>query len=131
MGVGMGEGECAGEATRGLCTCGFRFPWTAGEAGVGAGDAASEPNLMPEGGPVVGGVCLMWTEDLRACSPGPAPLPLGPPPTMAGMVGIAGLMELPFTGDADELLPCCAFCGPPTATGGAPLDAMTGLVAFA
>jgi hypothetical protein len=86
-----------------------------------------DPNLIPEGGPVVGGVCLMWTEDLRAWSPETAPLPLGPPPTMAGMVGIAGLMfALPFTGDTEELFPCCVLCGPPTATGGAAEDAIVG-----
>jgi hypothetical protein len=47
------------------------------------------------------------------------------------MVGIAGLMEvLPFTGDTEELFPCCALCGPPTATGGAPLDAIVGEEVF-
>tara|TARA_R110002003_G_scaffold39_8_gene2470 strand:+ start:20378 stop:20536 length:159 start_codon:yes stop_codon:yes gene_type:complete len=47
------------------------------------------------------------------------------------MVGIAGLMEvLPFTGDTEELVPCCALCGPPTATGGAPLDAIVGEEVF-
>jgi hypothetical protein len=123
MGVGMGEGECAGEATRGFCAWMFKLPWTTGEACAGAGEPASDPNLMPEGGPVVGGVCLMCTEDLRLWSP----LPLGPPLTMAGMVGMAGLMEvLPFTGDTEELFPCCALGGPPTATGGAPLDAIVG-----
>lgn len=97
----------------------FRLPW-AGDACAGAGDPASEPNLIPEGGPVVGGVCLIWTDDLRLWSPAP----LGPPLTMAGMVGMAGLMALPpFTGDTEELLPCWA---PPTATGGAPLDAIVG-----
>jgi hypothetical protein len=81
---------------------------------------------MPEGGPevtLVGGVCLICTEGLRLWSP----LPLEPPLTMAGMAGIAGLMELlPFTGDTEELFPCCAPCEPPTATGGAPLDAIVG-----
>jgi hypothetical protein len=123
MGVGIGEGECAGEATRGFCAWMFKLPWTTGDACAGAGEPASDPNLIPEGGPVVGGVCLIWTEDLRLWSP----LPLGPPLTIAGMVGIAGLMEvLPFTGDTDVLFPCCAFGGPPTATGGAPLDAIVG-----
>jgi hypothetical protein len=115
----MGEGEWAGEATRGFCAI-FKLPCTTGDACAGAGEPASDPNLMPEGGPVVGGVCLMCTDDLRLWSP----LPLGPPLTMAGMVGMAGLIELlPFTGDTEELLPCC---GPPTATGGTPLDAIVG-----
>jgi hypothetical protein len=105
----------------------FKLPWTAGDACAGAGEPASDPNLMPEGGPVVGGVCLMCTEDLRAWSP----LPLGPPPTIAGIAGMTGLMEvLPFTGDTDELFPCCALGGPPTATGGAPLDAIVGEEVF-
>jgi hypothetical protein len=121
VGVGIGEGECAGDATRGFCAWMFKLP-CAGEACAGAGELPMEPNLMPAGGmPVVGGVCLMCTEDLRLWSP----LPLGPP-TMAGMAGMAGLMAvLPFTGDTEELFPCCAP-GPPTATGGAPLDAMVG-----
>ena len=55
---------------------------------------------MLEGAPEVGGVCLMWTEDLRLWSP------LGPPLTMVGMAGTAGVMPLPFTGDAELLLPC-------------------------
>jgi hypothetical protein len=105
--VGMGEGECAGDAMRGLGAWGFKFPWVAGEACAGAGEPASEPNLIPDGGPVVGGVCLIWTEDLRACSPAAALLPLGPPLTMVGMVGTAGLMALPFTGETEELFPCC------------------------
>ena len=110
MGVGMGEGEWAGEATRGFWAWGFRvLPWATGEACAGAGEVAREPNLMPEGGPVVGGVCLIWTEDLRLWSP-------LAPPTMAGMAGTAGVMGPPFTG---ELLPW------PTA-GGAPLDAIVG-----
>lgn len=120
MGVGMGDGEWAGEATRGFWAWGFRLlPWATGEACAGAGEPASEPNLMPEGGPVVGGVCLMWTEDLRLWSP------LGPPLTMVGMAGTAGVMLLPFTGETDELLPCWALCGAPTAAG-APLDAIVG-----
>jgi hypothetical protein len=127
----MGEGEWAGEATRGFCVCaGFRFPWTTGEAWAGAGEPASDPNLMPEGGPpavATGGVCLIWTDDLRSWA-----LPLGPPLTMAGMTGIAGLRApLPFTGDTDELLPCWALWGPPTATGGGALDTIVGLVALA
>lgn len=126
MGVGMGEGECAGEATRGFWTWGFRVPWTTGEACAGAGEAASEPNLMPEGGPAVGGVCLMWTDDLRLWSPA---LPLGAPPTMVGMVGTAGLMPVPFTGETDDVLPWCADGGPPT-TGGVPLLAMIGSEIF-
>ena len=135
MGAGMGEGECAGEATRGFCACGFRLPCTTGEACAGAGDPASEPNLMPEGGPpalaVAGGVCLIWTEDLRLCS-WTLPLPLGPPLTMVGIAGIAGLMALlPFTGDTEELLPWYAPCDPPTATGGAALDTIVGFVALA
>ena len=123
MGVGIGEGDWAGEVTRGFGAWGFKLlPWTAGEACAGAGETASEPNLMPEGMTVVGGVCLMCTDDLRLWSP------LGPPPTMAGMTaGTAGLMApLPFTGDTEALFPCCAFSGPPTATGGAPLDAIVG-----
>jgi len=125
MGVGIGEGECAGEAMRGFCAWMPRLPCTAGEAWAGAGELVIDPNLMPEGGPVVGGVCLMCTEDLRLWSP------LGPPLTMAGMVGMAGLMEvLPFTGDTEELFPCCALCGPPTAAGGAPLDAIVGEEVF-
>jgi hypothetical protein len=129
MGVGMGEGEWAGEATRGFWGWGFRLePWTTGEACAGAGEAAREPNLMPEGGPVVGGVCLMWTEDLRVWSP------LGPPLTMVGMAGMAGtagragtagVMAAPFSGETDDVLPCCADCGAPTAAG-APLDAIVG-----
>ena len=98
----MGEGECAGEATRGFWAWGFRLlPWATGMAGAGAGEPASEPNLMLEGAPDVGGVCLMWTEDLRLWSP------LGPPLTMVGMAGTAGVMPLPlpFTGDAELLLP--------------------------
>ena len=62
---------------------------------------------------------MMWTEDLRLWSP------LGPPLTIVGMVGTAGVMLPPFTGEADELLPCCALCGAPTAAG-APLDAIVG-----
>lgn len=51
---------------------------------------------------------------------------------MVGMAGMAGLMALlPFTGETDELLPCCAFCGAPTATGGVALDTIAGLVALA
>jgi hypothetical protein len=103
----------------------FKLPCTTGEACAGAGEPASEPNLIPAGGPpaVVGGVCLICTEGLRLWSP----LPLGPPLTMAGMVGMAGLIELlPFTGETEELFPCCAVCEPPTATGGAPLDAIVG-----
>lgn len=123
MGVGMGEGEWAGEATRGFWAWGFRLlPWATGTAGAGAGEPASEPNLMLEGAAEVGGVCLMWTEDLRLWSP------LGPPLTMVGMAGTAGVMGaavlallLPFTGEAEALLPCCA----PTAAG-APLDAIVG-----
>lgn len=65
MGVGMGEGEWAGEAMRGFEAWGLRAPWRAGVAWTGAGEAASEPNLMPEGGPAVGGVCFMCTDDLR------------------------------------------------------------------
>lgn len=123
MGVGMGEGEFAGELMRGLGDWMLRLPCAAGEAWAGMGEAFTAPNLMFEGGPVVGGVCLMCTDDLRLWSP----LPLAAPPTMAGMLGMAGLMEvLPFTGDTDELFPCCALCGPPTATGGAALDAMVG-----
>lgn len=122
MGVGMGEGECAGEATRGFCAWMFRLPCATGAACAGAGEPPSEPNLMLADMPVVGGVCLMCTEDLRLWSP----LPLGPPLTIAGMAGMAGLMAvLPFTGDTEELFPCCAP-GPPTATGGAPLDAIVG-----
>lgn len=68
----------------------------------------------------------MWTEDLRLWS---LPEPLGPPPTMAGIVGIAGLMLPPFTGETDELFPCCADCGAPT-TGGVPLLAMIGSEIF-
>ena len=77
------------------------LPWATGMAGAGAGEPASEPNLMLEGAPDVGGVCLMWTEDLRLWSP------LGPPLTMVGMAGTAGVMPLPlpFTGDAELLLP--------------------------
>lgn len=41
---------------------------------------------------------------------------------MAGMEGTAGVMPLPFTGEAELLLPCC---GAPTAAG-APLDAIVG-----
>ena len=41
---------------------------------------------------------------------------------MVGIVGTAGVMLLPFTGDTELLLPCC---GAPTA-GGAPLDAIVG-----
>jgi hypothetical protein len=44
---------------------------------------------------------------------------------MVGMVGTAGVMLLPFTGETELLLPCCALCGAPTA-GGAPLDAIVG-----
>jgi hypothetical protein len=66
---------------------------------------------------------LMVTEDLRLWSPW-----AGVPLTMVGaMVGTAGWMGfLPFTGEMDELLPWWAFCGPPTATGGAALDAIGG-----
>ena len=66
---------------------------------------------------------LMVTDDLRLCSPCE-----GVPLTMVGaMAGTAGWMGfLPFTGEIDELLPWCAFCGPPTATGGAALDAIGG-----
>jgi len=48
--------------------------------------------------------------------------------TMVGpMAGTAGLMgALPFTGETEARLPCCAFAGPPTATGGAALDAIGG-----
>lgn len=80
--------------------------------------------MICEGGPetLAGGPCLMCTEDLRLWSP----WPLGLPPTMAGMDGMAGLMAaLPFTGDTEELFPCWALCGPPTAEG-APLDAIVG-----
>jgi hypothetical protein len=105
----MGDGECAGEATRGFWAWGFRFPCTTGEAWAGAGEVASEPNLIPEGGPpavATGGVCLIWTDDLRSWA---FALPLGPPLTMVGMAGIAGLMALlPFTGETEELFPCCA-----------------------
>ena len=108
MGVGMGDGEWAGEATRGFWAWGFRFPCTTGEAWAGAVEAASEPNLMPEGGPpavATGGVCLIWTEDLRSWA---FALPLAPL-TMVGMAGIAGLMALlPFTGETEEVFPCCA-----------------------
>jgi hypothetical protein len=45
---------------------------------------------------------------------------------MVGMVGTAGVMAaLPFTGETEALLPCCALCGAPTAAG-APLDAIVG-----
>jgi hypothetical protein len=51
---------------------------------------------------------------------------------MVGMAGIAGLIApLPFTGETEELLPCCALCGPPTATVGAALETMVGFVALA
>lgn len=116
----MGEGEWAGEATRGFWAWGFRLlPWATGMAGAGAGEPASEPNLMLEGAPEVGGVCLMCTDDLRLWSP------LGPPPTMAGMAGTAGVMLPPFTGEAELLFACWALCGAPTAAG-APLDAIVG-----
>jgi hypothetical protein len=46
---------------------------------------------------------------------------------VAVAVGASGLIELlPFTGETEELFPCCAVCEPPTATGGAPLDAIVG-----
>lgn len=105
IGVGMGEGEWAGEAMRGFWAWGLRAPESAGKAWAGAGEAAREPNLMPEGGPAVGGVCLIWTDDLRLWW---ALLPLGPPLTMAGMVGTAGLKLAPFTGEAEADLPWCA-----------------------
>jgi hypothetical protein len=48
--------------------------------------------------------------------------------TTAGpMVGTAGWMGgFPFTGETEELLPCCGCCGTPTATGGAAPDEATG-----
>jgi hypothetical protein len=80
----------------------------------------------------------MVTDDLRLWSPAWEGAPLEPLLfTMVGpMAGTAGLMGLlPFTGETDARLPCCAFCGPPTATGGVALDAIGGdeifLVAFA
>jgi hypothetical protein len=69
------------------------------------------------------------TDDLRLWLPvALTPLLL----TMVGAIwGTAGWMgPLPFTGDTDEVLPCWAFCGPPTATGGAVLDAMGGEETF-
>lgn len=60
---------------------------------------------MLEGAAEVGGVCLIWTEDLRLWSP------LGWPLTMVGMAGTAGVMlllvlPLPFTGETELLLAC-------------------------
>jgi hypothetical protein len=110
---GMGEGEWAGEATRGLGVCAFRFaPW--GWLGV-AWEGAGEPPIAPNcrlGAPLVAGppfgsppgaVALMVTEDLRVWSEAMLLLL-----AMAGaMLGSAGWMRfLPFTGDTDELLPC-------------------------
>lgn len=74
---------------------------------------------MLEGAAEVGGVCLMWTDDLRLWSP------LGPPLTMVGMAGTAGVMALPFTGETEAVLAWCALCGAPTAAGEA-LDAIVG-----
>lgn len=51
MGVGMGDGECAGEATRGFGTCGLRL-WPCGWCGAaceGAGEPAREPKVRFEG----------------------------------------------------------------------------------
>jgi hypothetical protein len=65
----------------------------------------------------------MVTDDLRLWSAVAIPLL-----AMAGaMVGTAGWTGFwPFTGETDELLPCCALWGAPTATGGVPLDAIGG-----
>jgi hypothetical protein len=71
---------------------------------------------------------LMVTDDLRLWSAPCEGAPLEELFTMVGpMAGTAGLMALlPFTGETDARLPCWAFCGPPTATGGAALDAIGG-----
>lgn len=66
----------------------------------------------------------MVTEGLRSWD-----APLVPPLTMVGpMAGTAGWMGgfWPFTGETDGFLPCCGVCEPPTATGGAALDAIGG-----
>jgi hypothetical protein len=50
MGAGMGEGECAGDATRGFDAWGFRFcPCGCGTAFEGAGEPAMEPKVRFEG----------------------------------------------------------------------------------
>lgn len=74
VGVGIGEGEWAGELMRGFCDCGLRFCW--GTAGEGAGEPASEPKVRLDGarllatGPPLGmkplvPAALMVTDDLR------------------------------------------------------------------
>jgi hypothetical protein len=70
----------------------------------------------------------MVTEDLRLWSPcAGVPFTLLLLTMVGAMVGTAGWMGfLPFTGEIDALLPCCADCGPPTATSGAALDAIGG-----
>lgn len=72
---------------------------------------------------------LMVTEGLRAWSPdADAPFTMALLLTMVGgpTTGTAGVMgPLPFTGEMELLLPCCG-AGPPTATGGAVLDAIAG-----
>jgi hypothetical protein len=69
------------------------------------------------------------TEDFRLWSPGAPLMPLlltmaGWP--TAGTAGWMGFWFLPFTGEIELFLPWCAFWEPPTATGGAALDAIGG-----
>ena len=88
------------------------------------------PNVRPEGGRLAAGpplgMALMVTDGPRlwlAWDGAVATLLLL---TMVGaMAGTAGWMgPFPFTGETEALLPCCAVCGAPTATGGAALEAI-------